>query len=176
MSKSDFRLYQLLHFWLNYWFLILVSIFTIIDSYYFYIGEMTNNEMLGVFKTWIVIVIFYIIFNIGLRYAGFKFLKSRRFNKVIKKKLWEETREDKPEKEKAKKAKNKAIRKSFGLIGNKVGFVAIRMPDDFRSADLLEPQLPQLAEFLSRDYGLTATSWDRIIIRHHEYRILKLKY
>ena len=176
MSKSDFRLYQLLHFWLNYWFLVLVSIFTIVDSYYFYIGEMTDSEMLGVFKTWVVILGFYIVFNVGLRYLGFKFLKSRRFNKIIKKKLWEKTREDKPEKEKAKKAKNKAIKKSIGLIGDKVGFVAIRMPDDFRSADLLEPQLPQLAEFLSRDYGLTATSWDRIIIRHHEYRILRLKY
>ena len=137
---------------------------------------MTDSEMLGVFKTWVVILGFYIVFNVGLRYLGFKFLKSRRFNKIIKKKLWEKTREDKPEKEKAKKAKNKAIKKSFGLIGDKVGFVAIRMPDDFRSADLLKPQLPQLAEFLSRDYGLTATSWDRIIIRHHEYRILRLKY
>lgn len=176
MSKSDFRFYQLLNFWLNYWFLVLVSIFTVVDSYYFYVGEMTNSEMLGVFKTWIVILGFYVILNIGLRYAGFSFLKSRKLNKIIRKKLLEKIREDKPEKEKAKSAKNKAIRKSFGLIGNKVGFVAIRIPDDFRSADLLEPQLPQLAEFLSRDYGLTATSWDRIIIRHHEYRILKLRY
>lgn len=176
MSKSDFKFYQLLHFLLSYWFLILALIFTIVDSYYFYIGEMTDSEMLGVFKTWVVIIVFYVIYNIGLRYAGFSFLKSRKLNKIIRKKLLEKIREDKPEKEKAKKVKNKALRKSFGLIGSKAGFVAIRMPDDFRSADLIEPQLPQLAEFLSYDYGLTATSWERIIIRHHEYRILKLKY
>lgn len=46
------------------------------------------------------------------------------------------------------------------------------MPDDLRSADLMEQQLPQLAEYLSQDYGFSANSWERIIINHYEYRLI----
>ncbi|PAY31712.1 hypothetical protein A8C35_10135 [Ligilactobacillus salivarius] len=176
MSKSDFRFYQFLKFWLNYRLLILMFFLTIIAFHSLYIGNITTSDFLGLMRGWIAILFIHLLVEFGLRYRkGYTSFKSMKLIKLIKVKLREIVKEDNFEKEKIKIAKNKAIKKSFGLIGKKNGFVAIRMPDDFRSADLLEPQLSQLAEFLSHDYGLMATSWERLIIRHHEYRILMLK-
>lgn len=176
MSKSDFRFYQFLKFWLNYRLLILMSFFTVTAFHSLYVGNITTSDFFGLMRGWIAILFIYILVEFGLRYRkGYTFFKSIKLIKLIKVKLQEIVKEDNFEKEKIRINKNKAIKKSFGLIGEKNGFVAIRMPDDFRSADLLEPQLSQLSEFLSYDYGLMATSWERLIIRHHEYRILMLK-
>ena len=75
--------------------------------------------------------------------------------------------------ERIKIEKNLAVRKSFGLIGKNGAIVLIRIPDDLRSAELLEPQLDKLADYLSADYGFSASSWDRWILNHHEYRVMK---
>ena len=63
MSKSDFRFYQFLKFWLNYRLLILMSFFTVTAFHSLYVGNITTSDFFGLMRGWIAILFIYIYFS-----------------------------------------------------------------------------------------------------------------
>lgn len=126
------------------------------------------------FFSWLFVGFYYFLVYLTYKHEGFYLIRSIRFSRVIRLRLYEKIRNDvKIQMEKIKIEKNLAVRKSFGLIGKNGAIVLIRIPDDLRSAELLEPQLDKLADYLSVDYGFSASSWDRWVLNHHEYRVMR---
>ena len=124
--------------------------------------------------SWFFVGFYYFLVYLTYKHEGFYLIRSIRFSRIIRLRLYEKIRNDvKIQMEKIKIEKNLAVRKSFGLIGKNGAIVLIRIPDDLRSAELLEPQLDKLADYLSVDYGFSASSWDRWVLNHHEYRVMR---
>ena len=176
MDKLKLMVYRFMRYLSRRWLVALIFIITVINSI------LCDMKILSLedFKLWLIIwpivAVYYIIVCLIFRYHGFSFFRSMKMGHVIRVKLFEQIKDEKDPRERTKIKKNLAVRKSFGFIGRKGGFIAIRFPDDLRSAELLESQLPGLADFLSKDYGFTATTWQTIIINHVEYRVMIFKF
>lgn len=175
MKKSDFIELRLMRHLILRWFFALILFLSAILFLLSFFKFIPVSDFIEFLKIWPWAIAYYSLIYILFLLHGFYMFRSIRFSRVIRIKLFEITGNNEKQKE-IKIQKNLAVRKSFGYIGRKGGFVAIRMPDDLRSADLMEQQLPQLAEYLSQDYGFSANSWERIIINHHEYRLMKFKF
>lgn len=175
MKKSDFIELRLMRHLTLRWFFALILLLSFILFLLSFLKFIPVSDFIEFLKIWPWAIVYYGLIYILFLLNGFYMFRSIRFSRVIRIKLFEITGNNEKQKE-IKIQKNLAVRKSFGYIGWKGGFIAIRMPDDLRSADLMEQQLPQLAEYLSQDYGFSANSWERIIINHHEYRLMKFKF
>lgn len=158
------------------WSVALIFIATIISFILYDLKILSLENLKQWLYIWPIVVIYYIVVCLIFIYYGFSFFRSMKMGHVIRVKLFEQVKDEKDPRERAKIKKNLAVRKSFGFVGRKGGFIAIRFPDDLRSAELLESQLPGLADFLAKDYGFTATTWQTIIINHVEYRVMIFKF
>lgn len=156
------------------WFFALMVLFSAIIIALVSFGFIPTEFFDQLVFSWLFVGWYYFSVYLIYRHEGFYLIRSIRFSRIIRLRLYEKIRNDtKIQIEKIKIEKNLAVRKSFGLIGKKGAIVLIRIPDDLRSAELLEPQLDKLADYLSADYGFSASSWDRWILNHHEYRVMK---
>lgn len=176
MKKLDLMKYRFMRYLSRRWSVALVFVITIINFVLYDLNVLSLENFKLWLMIWPIIVVYYIIICLIFSYHGFSFFKSMKMGHVIRVKLFEQVKDDKDPRENAKIKKNLAVRKSFGFIGKKGGFIVIRFPDDLRSAELLESQLPGLADFLAKDYGFTATTWQTIIINHVEYRVMIFKF
>lgn len=176
MKKFDLMKYRFMRYLSRRWSVALIFIVTIISFILYDLKILSLDSFKQWLMVWPLIAVYYIVVCLIFIYYGFYFFKSMKLGHVIRVKLFEQVKDEKDLRERAKIEKNLAVRKSFGFIGRKGGFIAIRFPDDLRSAELLESQLPGLADFLAKDYGFTATTWQTIIINHVEYRVMIFKF
>lgn len=175
MKKSDFIELRLMRHLTVRWLFALLLWGSIILFILSFLKFVSVNDFIELLEIWPWAIAYYSLIYILFLLHGFYMFRSIRFSRVIRIRLFEITGKNEKQKE-IKIQKNLAVRKSFGYIGWKGGFIAIRFPDDLRSSELLEQQLPRLADYLARDYGFTATTWQSLIINHNEYRIMQFKF
>lgn len=176
MDKLKLMVYRFMRYLSRRWLVALIFIITVINSILCDMKILSLEDFKLWLIIWLIVAVYYIIVCLIFRYHGFNFFRSMKMGHIIRVKLFEQVKNEKDPREKVKIKKNLAVRKSFGFIGRKGGFIAIRFPDDLRSSELLEQQLPKLADYLARDYGFTATTWQSLIINHNEYRIMQFKF
>lgn len=176
MSKFKLILYRFMRYLSRRWSVAFIFVSTVISFILYDLKILSLESFKQLLYVWPIVVFYYVVVCLIFSYYGFNFFRSMKLGHIIRIKLFEQIKNDKDPREKIKIKKNLAVRKSFGFIGRKGGFIAIRFPDDLRSSELLEQQLPKLADYLARDYGFTATTWQSLIINHNEYRIMQFKF